>query len=129
MSYTGKAIDLSKFGKQKEVELASERVDLKMDFSVIKKRVDSKLKALNKTHNVFIKLVPKLEQVKKEYESMKNVGKFEEKELDKYYKEYDKKTSELGIDIKTTKFYKEFFDVDDQVGQINDIIDDLKARL
>jgi hypothetical protein len=112
-----------------KVELSSEQVNLKMDFSVIQKRVSSRLKELNKTHNAFLKLLPKLEQVKKDYDSMKGVGKFEDKELNKYYKDFDKKASELGIDTRSTQFYKEFLDVQDQVGQINDIIDDLKARL
>jgi len=113
----------------KKVELSAEKVELKMDFSQIKKRVDSRLKELNKIHNVFIKLLPKIQEVKKGYESLKSTPKFEEKEVEKYFKDFDKKASDLGIDTKTTQFYKEYLDTIDKVGQMDDIVQDLKARL
>ena len=133
MSYTGKNIDLSKYekyGKEVEaVELSGEKIELKMDFSQIQKRVDSRLKELNKIHNIFLKLLPKLEEVKKGYDQMKGVANFESKELDKYFNNYDKLAKELGIDTKGTQFYKEYLDVADKVEQMTDIIDDLKTRL
>ena len=120
---------LKHLNKEDNVELSSEVIELKMDFSVIQKRVNSRLKELNKAHNDFLKILPKLEAVKKTYDQMKGVGKFEEKEINKYFKEFDKKATDLGIKTQSTQFYKEFLDVQDQVGQIIDIIDDLKARI
>lgn len=119
----------SKLFKSEQVDLASEKVELAMDFSAIKKRVDSRLKELNKIHNTFLKLVPKLEEVKKGYSQMKGVATFENKEVEKYFKEFDKKAKDLGIDTKTTQFYKEYLDAIDKVEQMEDIIEDLKARL
>lgn len=126
---THKTVRAALFSEPKKVELSAEKVELKMDFSQIKKRVDSRLKELNKIHNVFIKLLPKIQEVKKGYESLKSTPKFEEKEVEKYFKDFDKKASDLGIDTKTTQFYKEYLDTIDKVGQMDDIVQDLKARL
>jgi thymidylate synthase len=133
MSYTGKNIDLSKYekyGKEKEaVELSKVDVNLAMDFSSIQKRVETRLKDLNKIHNTFLKIAPKIEEVKKGYSELKNVANFEQKEVNKYYNEYDKKAKDLGIDTKSTVFYKEYLDVFNKIEQMEDIIADLKTRL
>ena len=116
-------------GMSDKVDLKAEKIELAMDFSVIKKRVDSRLKELNKIDNAFMKILPKIEEAKKGYESLKGTPAFEQKQGEKYFSEYDKKAKDLGIDTKGTTFYKEYLDVMDKVGQMKDIIDNLKSRL
>jgi len=52
-----------------------------------------------------------------------------QKNVDGYYKEYNKKASDLGIDTKTTQFYKEYLDVVSKIGQIADNVGQMKSAI
>lgn len=113
----------------KKEELASQKVDLAYDFGAIIKDTDSRLKSTGVATDKLNKAAAAYIEAKKAYEMFKNVPAVYQKNVDGYYKEYDKKAIDLGIDTKTTQFYKEYLDVVSKIGQISDNVEQMKLTI
>lgn len=116
--------------KQEEIQLAFsnniQKIELAFDFSNYIKQADTALKAtsvgaerLNKASVAFVEAKKVLFQYEK-------VADGYLKGVDAYYKNYDKTAKDLGIDTKTTQFYKEYLSVIQTIGQISDNIAQMK---
>lgn len=119
----------NKLWKSNSTELASQKVELAMDFSKIIKDTDTQLKNTSIASDRLNKAAAAYVEAKKSFEMYKNVPSVYTKNVDGYYKEYDKKAIDLGIDTKTTQFYKEYLDVVSKIGQISDNIDQMKSTI
>lgn len=113
----------------KKEELASQKVELAMDFKVIIKQTDEALKGTSSATEKLNKAAANFNEAKKLFVRYENAPKFYQKNVDAYYKDYDKKASELGIDTKTTQFYKEYLDVVSKIGQIVDNVGQMKTAI
>lgn len=113
----------------KKEELASQKVELAYDFGAIIKDTDSRLKLTGAATDKLNKAAAAYIEAKKAYEMFKNVPAVYQKNVDGYYKEYDKKAIDLGIDTKTTQFYKEYLDVVSKIGQISDNVEQMKSTI
>ena len=113
----------------KKEEIASQKVELAYDFGAIIKDTDSRLKLTGAATEKLNKAAAAYIEAKKAYEMFKNVPAVYQKNVDGYYKEYDKKAIDLGIDTKTTQFYKEYLDVVSKIGQISDNIEQMKSTI
>lgn len=113
----------------KKEELASQKVELAYDFGAIIKDTDSRLKSTGAATDKLNKAAAAYIEAKKAYEMFKNVPAVYQKNVDGYYKEYDKKAIDLGIDTKTTQFYKEYLDVVSKIGQISDNVEQMKSTI
>ena len=80
MSYTGKAIDLSKFDKQKEVELSSERVELGV--------IQDILKDYKKAVDTYTSAISAIDRVAEEFEA-----------IEKRQSSIQKQAKQLGVDL------------------------------
>lgn len=123
---TEKLVMKSLFGK---TELSSVKVELAFDFSTITKQTDAKLKETSSAAVKLNKAAAEYASAKKLYTQFLNVPSTYQKNVDSYYKEYDKKASELGIDTKSTQFYKEYLDVVSKIGQISDNVGQMKEAI
>jgi hypothetical protein len=117
------------YNKLFKTELASQKVELAMDFSKIIKDTDTQLKSTSIASDKLNKAAAVYVEAKKAFERYKNVPSVYQKNVDGYYKEYDKKANDLGIDTKTTQFYKEYLDVVSKIGQIADNIEQMKSTI
>ena len=123
---TEKLVFKSLFGK---TELASEKVELAYDFGTIIKQTDSALKDTSAASAKLNKAVAAYIDAKKAYSQFQNVPNAYQKNVDGYYREYDKKAADLGIDTKSTQFYKEYLDVVSKIGQISDNVGQMKSSI
>jgi len=123
---TEKLVMNALFGKTK---LASEKIELGFDFSQITKQTDSALKESSSATAKLNKDAAAFAESKKSFSKFQNVPSTYQKNVDSYYKEYDKKASELGIDTKSTQFYKEYLDVVSKIGQISDNVSQMKDAI
>ena len=101
MSYTGKAIDLSKFGKQKEVELASERVELGM-LQDLDKRKEKFINSNKEVGELIFQVLKLKSKFKSEFKSLS-------KEYNNLLNEYEdlfKKASDIGVKEVSSKAFK-----------------------
>lgn len=114
MSYTGKAIDLSKFGKQKEVELASERVEL-----ALVDEIESAEKKASKSYESSIKTLLKiLSNLDSAISDAKTAVSIASNMMPKV-RDLDKKAKELGVklDPKINKAAQNLFDIAETGGK------------
>ncbi len=123
---TEKLVNEALFGK---TQLASIKVELAYDFGTIIKDTDSRLKSTSDAVVKLNKAAAAFVDAKKAYSQFQNVPNVYKKNVDGYYKEYDKKASDLGIDTKTTQFYKEYLDVVSKIGQISDNVGQMKTAI
>jgi len=123
---TEKLVNKALFGK---VELASRKIELAYDFGTIIKDTDSRLKSTSDAVAKLNKAAAAYIDAKKSYSQFQNVPKVYQKNVDAYYKEYDKKASDLGIDTKSTQFYKEYLDVVSKIGQIADNVNQMVTAI
>jgi hypothetical protein len=113
----------------RKTELASVKVELAYDFGTIIKDTDSRLKSTSDAVGKLNKAAAAFIDAKKAYSQFQNVPNVYQKNVDGYYKEYNKKASDLGIDTKTTQFYKEYLDVVSKIGQIADNVGQMKSAI
>jgi len=123
---TEKLVMQSLFGK---VELKSEKVELAFDFTTITKQTDVALKDTSSASAKLNKAAADYVNAKKSFSQYQNVPSTYQKNVDGYFKEYDKKASELNIDVKSTQFYKEYLDVVSKIGQISDNVSQMKDAI
>jgi hypothetical protein len=112
-----------------KTELATQKVELAMDFSVITKQTDSALKDTGVASAKLTKAAAAYADAKKAFPQYQNVPNVYQKNVDAYYKDYEKKANELGIDVKSTQFYKEYLDVVQKIGQISDNVSQMKESI
>lgn len=123
---TEKLVNNALFGK---TELATQKVELAMDFSIITKQTDAALKDTGVAAAKLTKAAAAYADAKKAYSQFQNVPNGYQKNVDAYYKDYEKKANELGIDVKSTQFYKEYLDVVQKIGQIADNVGQMKESI
>lgn len=117
MSYTNKVIDLSKYekyGKKKEVELASERVDL-----ALVDEIESAEKKASKSYESAIKTLLKiLSDLDSAISDAKTAVSIASNMMPKV-KDLDKKAKELGVklDPKINKAAQNLFDISETGGK------------
>ena len=108
-----------------EVELATQKVELAMDFNSILKELQSDVSQSNKQQ-------AQLEKIAKQFVAAKNpdmsgVPSNREKGVNAFYKDFSKKAKELGIDVRTTMFYKEYQTALDLIDQLKDTVMEVKT--
>jgi len=123
---TEKLVNIALFGK---TQLSSKKIELAYDFGTIIKDTDSRLKSTSDAVAKLNKAAAAYIDAKKSYSQFQNVPKVYQKNVDAYYKEYDKKASDLGIDTKSTQFYKEYLDVVSKIGQIADNVNQMVTAI
>jgi hypothetical protein len=111
------------------VELSNHKVELAFDFTNIMKSVDSELKGTGSAADKLNKAATAYVAAKKSYDLYQKVPAALKKDVDNYYKSYDKTAQTLGIDTKTTQFYKEYLDVVQKIGQIEDNVGQMKSAI
>jgi hypothetical protein len=112
-----------------KVELSSVKVELAFDFSTIIKQTDEALKGTSSATDKLNKAAASYIEAKKLFDRYQNVPSTYQKNVDAYYKEYNKKAQELGIDTKTTQFYQEYLTVVSKIGQISDNVGQMKSTI
>ena len=112
-----------------KVELTSQKVELAFDFSTIIKQTDDALKGTSSATDKLNKAAATFIEAKKAFDRYQNVPATYQKNVDGYYKEYNKKAQELGIDTKTTQFYQEYLTVVSKIGQISDNVGQMKTAI
>jgi hypothetical protein len=108
------------------VELAQVEVELAMDFSFIMKSANDALKTTSVATDKLNKTAAAYREAKKMYDQYSKTSEGYQKNLDAYYKEYDKKANDLGIDTKTTQFYKEYQDTLQKIQEIKSNVEQMK---
>jgi hypothetical protein len=109
--------------------LASQKVELAFDFSTIIKQTDDALKGTSSATDKLNKAAATFIEAKKAFDRYQKVPATYQKNVDGYYKEYNKKAQELGIDTKTTQFYQEYLTVVSKIGQISDNVGQMKTAI
>jgi hypothetical protein len=112
-----------------KVKLSSVKVELAFDFSTIIKQTDEALKGTSSATDKLNKAAATYIEAKKSFDKFQNVPSTYQKNVDAYYKEYNKKAQELGIDTKTTQFYQEYLTVVSKIGQISDNVGQMKSTI
>jgi hypothetical protein len=117
----------NKLFKEEKTELATQKIELAMDF-------DSILKDLKKDVANSNKQVAQMSKHAKAFIQAKNpdrsgVAKGRASKVSSFFKDYSKKANDLGIDVKKTMFYKEYLNALDFIGQLNKDVDDVKSIL
>ena len=113
----------SKLFKPENVELASQKIELAMDFKTILKELEKSLQESNKQLSQISKHAKAYIQAKNP--ERKGVGS--SNKVSAFYKDYSKKANDLGIDVKATMFYKEYLDALDLISKINGNVDEVRA--
>jgi len=130
MSYTGKGINLNNFDKfDKNVELKSNVIELALDFTKIQSTIDKELKIMLANDAKLQKAAPAFKAAKEAALQYQNIPTRQQKDLDAYYKDYAKKATELGIDVKTTQFFQEYLKASQLVSQGFDAIENSKLAI
>jgi len=112
-----------------KTELANHKVELAFDFTNIMKSVDADLKGTSSAAEKLNKAASAYVAAKKSYDLYQKTPAALKKDADNYYKSYDKTAQTLGIDTKTTQFYKEYLDVVQKIGQIEDNVGQMKSAI
>ncbi len=120
---------LSKF--EKNVELAEVKVDLAItdDVKSELKVINDVLKRANDADNKIKKLTEQLNAAYKVVAPNTGFAKNKTSKVDGLYKNLDKLTKELGVDIKSTEAFKQLMDAYDFLSQITDAYDNIKVNI
>ena len=113
----------NKLFKEEKTELATQKIELAMDFKTI-------LKGLEKSLQESDKQLAQISKHAKAYIQAKNPerkGVGSSNKVSAFYKDYSKKANDLGIDVKKTMFYKEYLSALDLISQINGNVDKVKT--
>ena len=99
-------------------ELSSEKVELAMDFSSILKQLRGDVDKTNKQ-------TAQMDKAAKAFVAASNpdftgVPSSRAKDVQAFFKDFSKKAADLGIDVKSTQFYKEYQEALDLVSQLED---------
>ena len=104
MSYTGKAIDLSKYDKYgKQVELSKVEV---IELANVKD-IPKKLKSVLDSQKKLDKSIPELQKLKKQVEEQKAMLEIIVKEAQDILEEVGKKSKDLGIEPSTIEGFRQ----------------------
>lgn len=106
-------------------DLSVQKVELAMDFNSILKEVKNDLSKIEKQASQLNKLASSFAKVKNPDRS--GIPQNRRKKIQTFFKEFSKKANDLGIDVKSTVFYKEYLDALDTVGKMERALDDIKA--
>ena len=103
-----------------EIELATQKIELAMDFSAILKELQADVSKSNKQQ-------AQLEKIAKQFIDAKSpdrsgVPANRQKKVNAFYKDFEKKAKDLGIDVRTTQFYKEYQTALDLIDQVKDTV-------
>ena len=107
-----------------EVELATQKVELALDFKAILKELESDVAKSNKQQGQLAKLAKSFIAAKNPDRS--GVPANRQKGVNAFYKDYAKKAGELGIDVKGTMFFKEYQLALDLIDQLKDTSMEIK---
>ena len=108
-----------------EIELATQKIELAMDFSAILKELQADVSKSNKQQ-------AQLEKIAKQFIAAKSpdrsgVPANRQKKVNAFYKDFEKKAKDLGIDVRTTQFYKEYQNALDLIDQVKDTVMEVKS--
>ena len=103
-----------------KIELATQKIELAMDFSAILKELQADVSKSNKQQ-------AQLEKIAKQFIDAKSpdrsgVPANRQKKVNAFYKDFEKKAKDLGIDVRTTQFYKEYQTALDLIDQVKDTV-------
>jgi hypothetical protein len=113
------------YSKLPKTELATEKVELAMDFNAILKELQADIKKSNKQEVSLSKLAKSFIDAKSPDRS--GLAANREKKVNAFFKDFSKKANELGIDVKTTQFFKEYQLAQDLVDQLKDTAMEVKS--
>jgi|TARA_B110000908_G_scaffold167424_1_gene220349 t-SNARE complex subunit (syntaxin) len=105
--------------------LSTQKVELAMDFNSILKEVKNDLSKIEKQASQLNKLASSFAKAKNP--DLSGVPQNRRKKIQTFFKEFSKKANDLGIDVKSTVFYKEYLDALGTVGKMERGLDDIKA--
>ena len=121
----------NKLFKEEKVELATQKVELAMDFNSILKDLNKDVDATNKQQAIISKHAKAFIQAKNPDRSGR--VKFQSGRVKAFYKDFSKKAADLGIKVESTMFYKEYqqalnliSQLEDNVGEIKSIVNSVK---
>ena len=120
---------LSKF--EKNVELAEVKVDLAITDEVASevKVINDFLKRVSTADGKVLKAAQQLNDAYKQVSAGVGFAKTKTTRMDGLYKNLEKLTKELGVDIKSTDAFKSIQDAYQSIGQIQDGFDNMKTSI
>ena len=108
-------------------ERSVQKVDLAMDFSSILKELTNDVSKTKKQASDLEKFASSF--VKAKNPDRSGVFKNRQKKVTAFYKDFSKKAADLGIDVKSTQFYKEFNKALDLLNELRKLSEDIKASI
>ena len=108
-------------------ELSKQNVELAMDFSAILKELTNDVSKTRKQSVQLQKLASSF--VKAKNPDRSGVYKNRQQKVNAFYKDFSKKAADLGIDVKSTQFYKEFDNALDLLNELRKLSEDIKASI
>ena len=106
-------------------EMSVQKIDLAMDFSSILKELRNDLGKAEKQAAQLNKLASAF--VKASNPDRSGVPQNRLKGVESFFKDFSKKANDLGIDVKSTQFYKEYTEALGMIGKLRRAVDDIKA--
>ena len=106
-------------------EMSVQKIELAMEFSSILKQLRKDVGESEKQAAQLSKLASAF--VKASNPDISGVPKNRLKKVEAFFKDYSKKANELGIDVKSTMFYKEYTEALGMVGKVERAVNDIKA--
>ena len=106
-------------------DLSIQKVELAMDFSSILKELRNDLSKIEKQAAQLNKLASAFAKAKNPDRS--GIPQNRRKKIQAFFKDFSKKANDLGIDVKSTQFYKEYTEALGMAGRMEKAIDDIKA--
>ena len=108
-------------------ELSKQNVELAMDFSAILKELTNDVSKTRKQASQLEKFASSF--VKAKNPDRSGVFKNRQQKVTAFYKDFSKKAADLGIDVKSTQFYKEFDKALDLLNELRKLSEDIKASI
>lgn len=120
---------LAKF--ESNVELAEVKVDLAVTDEIASelKTIAAVLKTTNDANNKIVKFAQQLNDAYSKVSANTNFAKAKTSRVDSIYKNLEKLTKELGVDIRSTDAFKSIQDAYQSLGQIQDAFDNIKTSI
>jgi len=115
----------NKLFKEDKTELATQKIELAMDFSLILKDLNKDVDVTNKQQDLLSKHAKSFIQAKNPDRSGRI--KFQSGRVKAFYKDFSKKAADLGIKVESTMFYKEYQQALDLISQLEDNIGEIKG--